>query len=362
MMKPGLLPALVAAGLMLGADTALARDYILAPARPNKLVVVDTEKMAVDKVVTLDDDAGPMPMTPTVDPTGKFAFVSINKTESIAKVDLISGETVARVDLSTPEMRVKNLFGLALSPDGKTIAAYQSPVKLELAHFEVQPTQITLYNAEDLTPIKTFPAPRQVTLLMFSTDGSKLYGLGRSMYTFDAASGEQLDERPVVAWNTEKYNPSDVLDVWSQYENSGVMVAPFYTSLKDGNPEDPESFRTGLLTLDLATDEMKMRDVRTMDVFYFSTAVSPDKTRAYGVYNVLESFDLTKDEPIKRVSLPHSYYSINVASDNKTIFISGAMGNIAAYDAETLERKADVELPDGASMSLSSVRMFQRDE
>ncbi|MDN3714207.1 hypothetical protein QWZ10_24755 [Paracoccus cavernae] len=153
----GKIAALAASVALLAGAEVSAREYILAPARPNKLVVVDTEKMAVEKVVTLDADAGPMPMTPTVDPTGKFAFVSINKTESIAKVDLVSGETVARVDLSQPGLRVKNLFGLALSPDGKTVAAYQSPVKLEAAHFEVQPTQITLFNAADLTPIKTFP-------------------------------------------------------------------------------------------------------------------------------------------------------------------------------------------------------------
>lgn len=358
----GKIAALAASVALLAGAEVSAREYILAPARPNKLVVVDTEKMAVEKVVTLDADAGPMPMTPTVDPTGKFAFVSINKTESIAKVDLVSGETVARVDLSQPGLRVKNLFGLALSPDGRTIAAYQSPVKLEAAHFEVQPTQITLFNAADLTPIKTFPAPRQITLLMFSRDGTKLHGMGRNMYTFDATSGEQINERTISQWESETYNIPDVLDVWSQHENSGVMVTPFYTTKKAMDPADPEAYRTGLLTLDLESDEMVMRDVRTMDVFYFSTAVSPDKTRAYGVYNVLESFDLTKGASIKRVPLPHSYYSINVSKDNKTIFLSGALGNIAAYDAETLERKAAVDLPDGASMSLSSVRIFHRDE
>ena len=35
------------------AAPALAKDYILAPARPDKLIVVDTEKMAVEKVITI---------------------------------------------------------------------------------------------------------------------------------------------------------------------------------------------------------------------------------------------------------------------------------------------------------------------
>ena len=83
-----------------------------------------------DKVVITIKDAGPTPMVPVVAPGGKIAYTSVNKTESIVKLDLATGETLARVDLSTPEERVKTLFGLALSPDAKTLAAYQTPVRL----------------------------------------------------------------------------------------------------------------------------------------------------------------------------------------------------------------------------------------
>ena len=103
-----------------------------------------------------------------------------------------------------------------------------------------------------------------------------------------------------------------------------------------------------------------MQDIRPMDVFYFSTAVNPARDRAFGAYNVLESFDLVNNAPIKRVSLPHSYYSVNVSSDGKTVWLGGALSDVAAYDAETLERKGEVRMPDGASISLASVRMFTR--
>ena len=81
---------------------------------------------------------------------------------------------------------------------------------------------------------------------------------------------------------------------------------------------------------------------------------------AYGAYNFLSSFDLTEGKPIKRVPLPHSYYSVNVSSDGKTVWLGGALSDVAAYDAETLERKGEVRMPDGASISLASVRMFTR--
>ena len=114
--------------------------------------------------------------------------------------------------------------------------------------------------------------------------------------------------------------------------------------------------------MDLDSGQMVMRDVRAMDVFYFSTAVNPAKTRAFGAYNVLESFDLEKGASVKRVPLPHSYYSVNVSTDGKTVWLGGALGDLAAYDAETLEKKGQVDLPGNASMSLSSIRLFTRDE
>lgn len=153
---------MLAAALAL-AGPAAAHDYILAPARPNKLVVVDLEKMAVEKVIEIDD-AGPTPMVPMVAPGGRIAYATVNKSESLVKLDLMTGETLGRIDLSTPEERVKSLFGATLSPDGKTLAIYESPVRLAPTHFEVQPTRIALYDAETLALKTRFEAPRQVTL------------------------------------------------------------------------------------------------------------------------------------------------------------------------------------------------------
>lgn len=340
-------------------SAAEARDYLIAPSRPDKLVVVDAEAMAVEKVIRIEE-AGPTPMVPVVSPDGKTVYAIVNRTESVVKIDLETGETVGRIDFSTPQERVKALFGMDLSPDGKTLAVFQTPVKLELAHFEVQPTRISFYDAETLELKRSAEAPRQITLMMYSADGAKLYAVGRNLHVFDAETGAMIEEKPIQSWENDKRTPPDILAVWSQYESSGMMSIPFYSFLLG---EDPATAgRTGLFTLDRATGEVKMRDVEPMDVFYFSTAVNPAKTRAYGAYNVLQSFDLTTGEPIKRVPLPRSYYSVNVSTDGKIVWLSGALGEVAAYDAETLERLGEVPLPDGASVSLASVRLFQRAE
>lgn len=356
------LPLLCLAGGMALAAPALAKDYLLAPARPDKLVVVDAEAMEIERVITIAD-AGPTPMVPVVDAAGRFAYVTVNQSESIVKVDLTTGETVARRDLGSAEEQVKTLFGMDLSPDGRHLAVFQTPMIRHASHFEVQPTRMALVDSETLETVKTFEVPRQITVVMYSTDGSRIYGLGRQMHVFDAETGAHLEDYPIQDWQTDaNYYPSDVLDAWSQFETADMLVTPFYTARSDMDLDDPEAYRTGLLTMDLRSGEMEMRDVRTLDVFYFSTAASPDRTRAYGAYNVLESFDLESWEPIKRVALPHSYYSVNVSSDGQTVWLGGALSDLAAYDARTLEKKGQVDMPGGASMSLASIRLFQRAE
>ena len=348
--------------LALVAGTALpaaAGDYLLTPPRPDRLVIVDAEAMAVDKVIQLDN-AAPMPMTPVVNKDGTRAYVTMNMLESIGIVDLETGKMTGRIELSTAEERVKSMFGMDLSPDGKTLVVYQSPVRMLPDEFQVQPTRLAFYDAETGALKSTAEAPRQITLLAWSRDGTRIYGMGRKMHVFDA-TGALIEEKPIHGYKTDLYAQPDVLDVWSQFEQAGVISTPFFTARLDKPQDDPDVFRTGILTQDLDTGEMLMREVETTDIFYFSTVVSPtDKNLAYGAYNFLSSFDLDAGKPIKRVPLPHSYYSINVSSDGKTLYLSGAMSDVAAYDAETLERKAVLDLPDNAAVSLASVRMFQR--
>ncbi len=343
------------------APPAAAKDYLIVPTRPDKLVIVDAEAMTIDKVIELEG-AAPMPQTPVVAKDGSRAYVMMGMLETIAIVDLATGKTTGLIEMSNAQERVKGMFGMDLSPDGKTLVVYQSPVKMLADEFQVQPTRLAFYDAGSGALKSTAEVPRQITLLAWSADGSKIYGMGRKMYVFDAA-GKQIEEKPIHGWQTETYAQPDVLDVWSQFEQSGVIATPFYTVRLDLPADDPTIYRTGILTQDLGSGEMKMQEVEQTDIFYFSTAASPtDKSRIFGAYNFLSSFDLGTGKPIKRVSLPHSYYSVNVSSDGKTVYLGGAMSDVAAYDAETLERKAEVQMPDGASISVGSIRVFQRQD
>ncbi len=359
-LKTALCAAVLAPALLCGA-AASAKDYILTAAKPDKLVVVDPDAMTVAKTITLKD-GGPAPMNVVPAPDGKTVYVLINGWETLVGIDLDSGKETMRMNLSSDDTRVKAMFGVDISPDGSTLAVYESPVKLLTNEYQVQPTRISFYDATTGALTGRTEAPRQITLLMYSKDGSKLYGLGRALHIFNGTTGEKIAEVPTQAWGRENFHPTDVLDVWSQWEQAGVMATPYYTARSDMDMADPATYWTGILTLDLGSGATRMVNVENTDIFYFSTVASPvNKDIIYGAYTQLSKFDLKTGKPVKRVDLPHSYYAINISSDGSQVFVGGAMGDIVVYDAETLEQKGQIPMPGEANMSLAAMRVISRD-
>lgn len=352
----------VALSVMVSALPANAKSYLAAAAHPDQIVIVDTEDFDIEKILRVER-SGTTPIVPAVSPDAKYVYVLANGSESVVKIDMQTGKNVGRIDMSTSGERVKAVWGMTLSPDGETIAVYQNPVKLMLNELRVQPTRIAYYDAETLALKHTAPAPRQVVTLSYSTDGSKLYAFGRDLYVFDAESGEQTATIPMQNWDRATHYPPDLLNVWYQYDTSNLVVAPYYTMRKDKNPEDPEAYVTGLSTFNLETGELTMEDIEPTGTLYFSATASPDHTRAYAVYNVLQSFDLENGgKPLKQVPLPHTYYTAIVTPDNETLWVGGAAGDFIAFDTDTLEQIGQVKIPNGGSMSNNSVRLFTTDK
>lgn len=346
-------------GGMIAAAPAVAKDFLSVVAHPDKVFIVDMDKREIIKNFTVEN-SGATPIVSAVSPDNKYVYVLANGSQSVVKIDMATGKNIARLDMSQADERVWATWGMNLSPDGKTIAVYQNPVKHLRNEFKVQPTRIALYDAETLTLKFTSPAPRQVTMLMYSTDGKKIFALGRNLYVFDAENGKSLGELPIQKWSQKTHFPPDMLNVWYQYDNSQLMVAPYYVKLRNKDVTSPETFQTGLLTLDLKTGKLKMNDIEPTQTIYFSMAASPDQKRAYAVYNVLQSFNLDKGgKPDKQVNLPHTFYSVAISSDNKYVWIGGAGGDLLIYDGATLDKVGEVKLPGNANMSNNSaLRLF----
>ncbi len=327
------------------------------------MILIDAGARKIDKVLEIPN-AGPGMTTITPSPDGATAYAIVNRWESISGIDLDSGKQVFRAELSGGEMRGKAMFGMDISPDGSELAVYVSSVKLGLGEYEVQPTEIRFFDPKagiDAKPIRTIPVPRQVTVLFYSADGTKLYGMGRALYVIDPQTGDIIEDHKTQAWDRPNFYPPDVLDVWSQWEQAMVFSTPYYTARSDMSLEDPAAYWTGILTLDLETGAFALKDVENTEVFYFSSVVNPmNPNQVFGVYNTLAKLDIAEGKSLGSVELDHSYYDINMSSDGKEVYIGGTLGDVAVYNADTLKKIGEIKMPGEANQALSTLRVIRK--
>ncbi|NJO36850.1 MAG: quinohemoprotein amine dehydrogenase subunit beta [Rhizobiales bacterium] len=357
-----LVASLLAASLL--APAAQAKDYLLTGAKPDQLVMIDPAARKVEKSFTVPE-AGTGILTITPAPDGRTAYVITNHWESVAGIDLDSGEQVFRADLSSDEVRVKATFAMDISPDGKELFVFQSPVRLGQGEYEVLPhpgspstTPAAGIGAE---PIRSFEAPRRTAILTMSKDGSRLYAVSWDIYILDPKTGAEIGRHPLRTWDRENYSEPDVLDVWPQWEVAGTFSTPVYAVRTDLDPTDPAAYKTGLVTLDLDSGDFKVTDFEDTAVIIFSSVINPVRSNeAYGVYTTLSKIDHEKGELLNRIDLDHTYYTVNIASDGSELYVGGTMNDVSVYDTDTLEKIGRIEIPNGADQALGSLRVIQR--
>jgi len=352
------------AGLLAFAGPAAAKEYLLTGAKPNRIVLVDPAARKVEKVFEIPGKgAAPTAIAPS--PDGKVAYVLTNHLESVVGISLDDGKVVFRADMSKPPERVKSIFSLEVSPDGKELYVFQSPVLLGLGEYRVQDTRIAVYDTSaglKARPARTFPAPRRTAVLVASKDGQTLYALSWDLYALDPKTGAVKGVHKILNWERPNYAPPDILDFWPQFEQAAVFSTPYFAARTDKDPAtDPSAFRTGMLTLDLKTGEVEMDDFEDTSAIIFSSVVNPARrNEVFSVYTQLSKIDRAKDELVKRVELPHTYYAINISGDGKEVYVGGTMCDIGIHSTETLERLGSVEMPDCGDMGVASLRVVQR--
>ena len=347
------------------AAEALAKEYLITGVRPGKLVLIDARARTVERVYDIPDATpGPGPSTIVASPDGKVAYVTVNRWESVSGIDLDTGEQVFRADFSSPDIRVKAIFAMDISPDGKELYVALAPVKLLPGEYQVQDARIAVYNTADgvgAEPVRFLPVPRQTAILASSTDGKRLYAVNREVTIIDSQSGDVIDVYPTQAWDRPTFYPPDIIDIWPQWEQAQVFSTLYYTARSDISLEDPTAWWTGMLTIDLASGDIAIKEFENTAGFYFSSVVDPVKRNiAYGVYLTLAKIDFVSGETLASVPLDHSYYDVNISSDGTELYVGGTMSDIAVYSTETLEKIGSIEMPEGANQALASLRIIQR--
>ncbi|MDD3674096.1 MULTISPECIES: quinohemoprotein amine dehydrogenase subunit beta [Thauera] len=354
---------IVGLGMSLLSQASLAaKDYLVTAVRPNKLVVVDAEARQVVKTHEIPNTApGNSVAGIAVSRDGKVAYAIHNRWESVSGIDLDTGKEVFRAELSTPDIRAKAHFAIDVSPDGKELAVYVNPTRLKPGEYEVLDPYIAIYDTgagTNAQPVRKLPAPRRATTLAYSPDYKRLYTFTWDMLVLDPKTGEQIGSHPWKSWKREGYGEPDSLSVSPQFEQANEFATPYFITHKD--KDGKESLRAGIWALDIEKDRVRFSEFEDATVMFFSTAINPvRRNEAYTVYTQLTKTDLDTNTLLKRVDLDHTFYTVNVSSDGKELYIGGTINEIVVHDSDTLEKKGTIIVGRGDQV-LSSMRLVRR--
>jgi len=345
------------------AGLALAKEYLLTAAKPDRLFMID---MGARKIVREYKIPGPMvaPMTFVPSPDGKVVYVVTNHEKSITGIDMDSGREVFRADTAPAfDIRTKN-FGLEISPDGKELYSYDVLTQLHADHYEVLDPRISVFASDggvQAKAVRSFAAPRRIHLLMMSTDGKSLYALGKDFYTFDPQTGALLDTYPFLHWKRPNLSPPDLLNFWPLWDQTMIFRSLYTVARTNLPPTDPNAFAIGILSLDLKSGKMGVEELKIPPEVLFTIVTSPNRRDAFAVFNDLVKIDLKTGKAVKRVDVDHSYYIAQISGDGREVYLGGTMCDIPIYAADTLEKLDQIDLPGCPDMGGSPLKIIRRE-
>jgi len=341
---------------------AAAKDYLVTMAKPGNLYVIDAAARSVTKDCKLDFNVSPAIIT--MSPDGKIAYVLANRWGTVYGIDIDSCETVFTAEHSYDNVRARVIGSIAVSKDGKELYTVRNPVKILSDRYQVMEPEFLVFDTSaglDAKPIRTFPAPRRLTLLATDKQG-KVYAAGHDIIEFDPQTGAQSVKIPNANWERPTYSPPDVLAFWPVgSQNDEFML--LYTAVKftDEKREEIADYVWGYESINLTSGESKIADFASLEVIMFSAVRNPKApNELYGVYSQLSKHDVDSNKLIKRVDLPHTYYVINISTDGKEVYVGGTNDDIGVYDSETLEKIGEIRLPSGGDMGTATVQVVQR--
>lgn len=335
-------------------------EYMVVGARPDKIFVIDIKARKVEKTFTIPDSTAPQNIV--VSPDGKVAYVGTNHLRSIVGISLDDGAVVFRADLDYKDDERTWNYGFDLSPDGTEIYSYDIPTKVYLDRFESLEPRMSVFKTDaglEATPDREFPLPRRIHLVMTAKSGA-IYAMGWDFYKIDPQTGAYEVAYPLRNWTQANLSQPDALAFWPSWDNNGVFSTPITYARTDMPEDNMERYRTGLLTLDLETEEFNLIDFQSAPEVLFSSVFHPDRKTAYAAYNTLLKIDLENPHTELRIDLDHTYYQTEISADGREVYVGGTACDIAIYDTTDLSRLGEVVLPGCPDMGATVIRMIHK--
>ena len=345
-----------------GSEKQASGDFMVVMNRPNNLHLIDLSARKVVNTCELPGDFGPG--TVAMGPDNKVAYVLTNRFENIYGVEVDTCKIRFSAMQSQGHERVKSIASIAVSPDGRELYTHQNPTLLLVDRFEVQETRVAVYDTAsgiDAKPVRTFPAPRQVTIMATGADGT-LYMGGRDIYAMNVKTGETNIALASQSIGDPSESLRDSLTVWPVGAVNHDFVRMYSNALYKDDTQNLEtaSWVWGFERIDLDTGEAEARIFGPLEVVLFSGMARPsDANQFFGVLTQLKKFDVDAQKELMSVDLEHSYYCINFSTDGSELYLAGTFNDIAIYNPDTLQKLANIELP-GGDMAMANTRVFSR--
>lgn len=333
------------------------QEYMVVSNYPNQIHVLDLKSDTRLKTCKVPGAFGPGTMI--MAPDSQTVYMLTNHYEDIYGINLDDCSVRFHTTFSEKNVRTKSMMGLAISNDGKELYVMQNPTQLNRDHYRVKDTYLAVYNTADgkgAKPARTFPAPRQVTVMATGKDGG-LYMAGADIYKMDVKTGKYDVALPSRNWNRPLYVQPDVLNVWPIQTPSNDMTILYTTARFQDEKQDlaTADWIYGYLNVDLETGETETTDFGPITEIYFTGMKSPkDPNLVYGVLNRLAKYDVKQKKLLKAAELDHSYYCIAMNHAGSKVYLGGTYDDVAIYDADSLEKIGSIKLPGGDMAAMTS--------
>ncbi len=342
---------------------AATKDYMVIVNRPNRVNLIDLTTNQIVRSCQLPGTAAPG--TVVMSPDNRIAYILADHFSNVYGVNIDNCELVFSAFQSYANIRIRSLASIAISPDGKSLYTHQNPVRLLSDHFEVMDTQIAVYNTADglkAQPVKTYPAPRQVTIMATDKNGT-LYLGAPDIYAMNPNTGETRLAIKSRGLKNPHFSQRDSLTVWPIGSVSNEFIRMYTTARYQDETQDIDKAKWlwGYERIDLTTGEAESREFGPLEVVLFTGMTRPgDKNQMYAVLTQLKKYDVSIQQELMSVDLEHTYYCLNFSTDGSKIYLAGTFNDIAIYDADTLQKLGNIQLT-GGDMSMSTPQIFARE-
>lgn len=351
-----------ARGALLGVALLVAGCGAPTPAPPESPAARGAERLLVFTrlgVVEVDPASGsvgtPVPtrgataiVYPNRDRTRLYLVTG--RRETIEVYDVAQGKVVDTLSLSDPEgyPKVRALvFGLAVSPDEKTLYAYVMPTERGMESLRMLEPYVVSVDVASGKKGRTVPAPPGISAMVFLLDGKTIYLYGRDIYSLDTATFAFRKEVDVRKPGVQGEGETDIVAEWPHFQENGRWFSVPYST------QDPPTGRwfTGIMTTDLETGEVAKHEAGPpVDGFVpFTALVAPGGKRGWSIFSSLLEMDLEAGRAVRMTPLPRSYSIMTVTADGSRLFCAGSGATVLEFDTAKSEVVREIEMPSETS-------------